>query len=98
MSQGRPVIVWCIFVKSMAELRRRLLDCGIEARTINGQDDLVCRSEDLDDFRAGKFPVLITNPHTLTEPACAVIALCASDVYITGIYRDKYSLSAGSHT
>lgn len=49
-------------------------------------------------FEQGKFPVLITNPHTLAEPACAVIALCVRGVYITGIYRDKYSLSAGSHT
>ena len=80
VSQARPIIVWCIFVKSMADLRRRLLDCGIEARTINGQDDLVCRSEDLDDFRAGKFPVLITNPHTLAE-SVSLHSICHDAVY-----------------
>lgn len=80
VSQGRPIIVWCIFVKSMADLRRRLLNCGIEARTINGQDDLVCRSEDLDDFRAGKFPVLITNPHTLAE-SVSLHSICHDAVY-----------------
>ena len=80
VSQNRPVIVWCIFVKSMADMRRRLLVRGIEARTINGEDDLVCRSNDLDDFRAGKFPVLITNPHTLAE-SVSLHSVCHDAVY-----------------
>lgn len=80
VAQGRSVIVWCIFIKSMSDLQRGLADMGIEARTINGQDDLVCRSADLDDFRAGKFPVLITNPHTLAE-SVSLHSICHDAVY-----------------
>ena len=80
VAQGRSVIVWCIFIKSMSDLQRGLADMGIEARTINGQDDLVCRSIDLDDFRAGKFPVLITNPHTLAE-SVSLHSICHDAVY-----------------
>lgn len=80
VAQGRSVIVWCIFIKSMSDLQRGLADMGLEARTINGQDDLVCRSADLDDFRAGKFPVLITNPHTLAE-SVSLHSICHDAVY-----------------
>ncbi len=80
VAQGRSVIVWCIFIKSMSDLQRGLAGMGIEARTINGQDDLVCRSADLDDFRAGKFPVLITNPHTLAE-SVSLHSICHDAVY-----------------
>lgn len=77
---GHPVIVWCIFVKSMETLRRDLAQQGIEAHVISGDVILDNRTRVLDDFRAGRFPVLITNPHTLAE-SVSLHSVCHDAVY-----------------
>ncbi len=77
---GRPVIVWCIFIKSMETLRRDLVQQGIEAHVISGDVVLDDRTRVLDDFRAGRFPVLITNPHTLAE-SVSLHSVCHDAVY-----------------
>lgn len=77
---GRPVIVWCIFIKSMETLRRDLAQQGIEAHVISGDVVLDDRTRVLDDFRAGRFPVLITNPHTLAE-SVSLHSVCHDAVY-----------------
>lgn len=77
---GHPVIIWCIFIKSMETLRRDLAQQGIEARVISGDVILDDRTRDLDDFRAGRFPVLITNPHTLAE-SVSLHSVCHDAVY-----------------
>lgn len=77
---GRPVIVWCVFRKSMRDIQKDLAMRGIEARVVCGdviQDD---RTRVLDDFRAGCFPVLITNPHTLAE-SVSLHSVCHDAVY-----------------
>lgn len=76
----RPVIVWCIFIKSMETLRRDLAQQGIEAHVISGDVVLDDRTRVLDDFRAGRFPVLITNPHTLAE-SVSLHSVCHDAVY-----------------
>lgn len=78
--QGRPVIVWCIFVKSMYDVAGALEARGVRARVISGdtfQDD---RTQLLDDFRAGRFDVLVTNPHTLAE-SVSLHSVCHDAVY-----------------
>lgn len=77
---GHPVIVWCIFIKSMETLRRDLAEQGIEAHVISGDVILDDRTRVLDDFRAGRFPVLITNPHTLAE-SVSLHSVCHDAVY-----------------
>ena len=77
---GRPVIVWCVFRESMRDLSRDLKRRGIEARVVYGDVDVDDRSRILDDFRAGKFPVLITNPHTLAE-SVSLHSVCHDAVY-----------------
>lgn len=77
---GHPVIVWCIFIKSMETLRRDLVQQGIEAHVISGDVVLDDRTRVLDDFRAGRFPVLITNPHTLAE-SVSLHSICHDAVY-----------------
>lgn len=78
--QGRPVIVWCIFTKSMADLKAGLARRGVEAHVIEGDVLLADRTRVLDDFRAGRFPVLITNPHTLAE-SVSLHSVCHDAVY-----------------
>lgn len=75
-----PVIVWCIFIKSMETLRRDLAQEGIEAHVVSGDVVLDDRTRVLDDFRAGRFPVLITNPHTLAE-SVSLHSVCHDAVY-----------------
>ena len=77
---GHPAIVWCIFRKSMDDIRKDLAAFGIESRVICGDVPLADRSDVLDDFRAGRFPVLITNPHTLAE-SVSLHSVCHDAVY-----------------
>ena len=77
---GRPTIVWCIFRKSMDDLQRELAARGVEAHVICGDVILDDRTRVLDDFRAGRFPVLITNPHTLAE-SVSLHSVCHDAVY-----------------
>lgn len=80
VDEGKPVIVWCIFRKSMDDLRRDLARQGVEAHVICGDVILDDRTRVLDDFRAGRFPVLITNPHTLAE-SVSLHSVCHDAVY-----------------
>lgn len=77
---GNPVIVWCIFRKSMDDLRHDLAAQDIDAHVICGDVILDDRTRVLDDFRAGRFPVLITNPHTLAE-SVSLHSVCHDAVY-----------------
>lgn len=78
--EGHPTIVWCIFRKSMDDLRRDLAAQGVEARMVSGDVVLDDRAQVLDDFRAGRFPVLITNPQTLAE-SVSLHSVCHDAVY-----------------
>lgn len=78
--EGRPVIVWCIFRKSMDDLRSDLAAQGVEAHVVCGDVVLDDRARVLDNFRAGCFPVLITNPQTLAE-SVSLHSVCHDAVY-----------------
>lgn len=80
VGKGRPVIVWCIFRKSMSDLRAGLAARGITSHVISGDVILDDRTRVLDDFRACRFPVLITNPHTLAE-SVSLHSVCHDAVY-----------------
>lgn len=78
--QGKPVIIWCIFTSSILGLKRDLAARGIEARAVYGDVVLGDRTRILDDFRAGAFSVLITNPHTLAE-SVSLHSVCHDAIY-----------------
>lgn len=80
VSQGRPVVVWCIFVRSINNLRRAFSAMGISAEAIYGATPQDERRQILDDFRAGQFKVLITNPQTLAE-SVSLHMVCHDAVY-----------------
>lgn len=80
VDEGKPAIVWCIFRKSMEDLRRDLASRGIEAHVICGDSVIDDRTRVLDDFRAARFPVLITNPHTLAE-SVSLHSVCHDAIY-----------------
>lgn len=98
VAEGRPVIVWCIFVRSISNLRRDLAAMGIPAEAIYGATPQEERREILDDFRAGRFRVLVTNP----ADACRV-GLSAQRLPRRGVFRVQLQLGApaavkGPHT
>lgn len=86
VAEGRPVIVWCIFVRSIANLRRDLAAMGISVEAIYGATPQDERREILDDFRAGRFRVLVTNPQTLAE-SVSLHSVCHDAVYFEYSYN-----------
>lgn len=65
--QGKPSIIWCIFVDSIFNLKKELENNGLKVGIIYGSIDNDCRTKILEKFKSGKLDVLITNPHTLAE-------------------------------
>ena len=86
VAEGRPVIVWCIFVRSIKNLRRDLTAMGIPTAAIYGATPQEERREILDDFRAGRFKVLVTNPQTLAE-SVSLHSVCHDAVYFEYSYN-----------
>ena len=86
VAQGHPVIVWCIFVRSISNLRRDLVGMGIPTEAICGATPQEERREILDDFRAGRFKVLVTNPQTLAE-SVSLHGVCHDAVYFEYSYN-----------
>lgn len=67
VSEGKQVIVWAIFTKTIERIEKELLREGIPAKIIYGATELEDREKNIEDFKNKKFKVLVTNPHTLAE-------------------------------
>lgn len=85
-SEGKSVIVWCIFRQSIDNLTRAFTRLGYSARAICGDVDMEERREILDGFKAGDVQVLVTNPHTLAESVSLHMA-CHDAVYFECSYN-----------
>lgn len=86
ISEGHPVVVWCIFVHSINNLVHDLRGMGISAEAVYGATPQDNRREILDDFRAGNFKVLVTNPQTLAE-SVSLHTVCHDAVYFEYSYN-----------
>lgn len=67
VSEGKTVLVWCIFRKSMDNFKMLLDEAGISAEVISGSVDALDREDIIERFKRQETKVLITNPHTLAE-------------------------------
>ncbi|SUO03198.1 ATP-dependent RNA helicase [Faecalicoccus pleomorphus] len=67
VSQGKSVIIWCIFRNSISRLKSHLAICGINAEEITGSTSSEERETIIQNFKSKDIDVLITNPHTLAE-------------------------------
>lgn len=67
VAEGKQVIVWGIFVDTINRIDVELQKRGVLSKIIYGGVDLDEREKRIEDFKAKKFNVLITNPHTLAE-------------------------------
>lgn len=77
-SSGKTVIVWCIFIRSIKTLSRLLEERGVSVCNVHGGTD--DRQDIIDDFKAGKYQVMITNPQTLAE-SISLHHVCHDAVY-----------------
>lgn len=87
LRQSKPVVVWCVFVRSIEELVSRLVKLGYRAESITGATAPEERTRILEAFRSGDAAVLVTNPHTLAE-SVSLHTVCHDAVY----YEYSYNL------
>lgn len=79
-TQGKPVIVWCVFVNSIRHLQYKLSSMGLVARSVFGETPQDVREKTLEEFRSGLIDALITNPHTLAE-SVSLHSVCHDAIY-----------------
>ncbi len=86
VSEGKKVIVWCIFVKSIENISSLLDFEKITNQTIYGSTAHADRTSIIDSFKKGDFSVLVTNPHTLAE-STSLHTVCHDAVYFEYSYN-----------
>lgn len=80
VSDGKPLVLWCIFIDSIHRISKFLQERGISTKCIYGEVPLEERQQILQDFKNGRFQVLITNPHTLAE-SVSLHSVCHDALY-----------------
>ena len=93
VSQGKKVIIWCIFRDSIRSLESMLNSHGINAKCIYGEVALNDRIKLMNDYKSGKFEVLITNPHTLAE-SVSLHTVCHDAIYYEYSYNFVHLLQS----
>ena len=86
VKEGKPVIIWCVFLDSIRALSEALEARGVPTRCIYGAVPLEERQDILRDFKSGRFQVLLTNPHTLAE-SVSLHGVCHDAVYFEYTYN-----------
>ena len=86
VGEGKRVIVWCVFRRSMANLAGALMSCGIDVRVICGDTPAEERRDLIHRFKEGRLQVLVTNPHTLAE-SVSLHTACHDAVYFEYSYN-----------
>ena len=86
VSEGKKVVVWCIFKDSIRSIYDLLTDVGIKAKYVMGEVELADREAITNEFKCGYFDVLITNPHTLAE-SISLHDICHDAVYFEYSYN-----------
>ena len=84
--QGKPVIVWCMFIGTIKRLEQEFCKQGIECKCVYGEIELDERQRILSDFKSGRLQVLLTNPHTLAE-SVSLHSVCHDAVYFEYSYN-----------
>lgn len=87
VTEGKTVIIWCIFKKSIDNLTSILNKEGIRTKSIDGSIEPIMRGKILEQFKKRDFDVLVTNPHTLAE-SVSLHMVCHDTIY----YEYSYNL------
>lgn len=86
VESGKKVVIWCIFKDSIKRIHSLLEIGGIRSEYIMGEVELDQRQALINEFRNGKFDVLITNPHTLAE-SVSLHSVCHDAIYFEYSYN-----------
>ncbi|WP_317856098.1 DEAD/DEAH box helicase [Chakrabartyella piscis] len=86
IAEGKSVIIWCIFVDSILNLKYELRKRGVESDCIFGNTSNEDRIKVLNQFREKEVKVLITNPHTLAE-SVSLHSVCHDAIYFEYSYN-----------
>lgn len=86
VSEGKSVIIWTIFKKSIENIHTGLKNIGIDSLIIKGDVPSQDREIILNQFKSGLKKVLITNPHTLAE-AVSLHSICHDAIYFEYSYN-----------
>ena len=84
--QGKSVVVWCFFKKSMYSFERDLRTYGFTANVICGDTPQEERDEILRAFKEDGPSILVTNPQTLAE-SVSLHSVCHDAVYFEYSYN-----------
>lgn len=93
VSKKEKVLVWCLFIETIKLLKEQLCKRGVKAETIYGADFSEIRERKIDDFKNGKFDVLITNPNTLAE-SVSLHMVCHRAIYLEYGFNLTYLLQS----
>ena len=85
-SDKKSVIIWCIFIDSILNIKTELRKKGIRAECIFGNTENDKRTDILDRFKLKEIDVLITNPHTLGE-SISLHNICHDAIYFEYSYN-----------
>ena len=83
-SEGKKVIVWCVFIRSIENIAAHLREIGLSVCTVNG--NTADKSSALDSFKDGNIQILVTNPQTLAE-SVSLHTICHDAVYFEYSYN-----------
>lgn len=86
VKDGKVVVVWCMFVRSIDNITAKLNERGIKARSVYGAVPIDDRQRILNDFKDGRIQVLVANPHTLAE-SISLHTVCHDAVYFEYSYN-----------
>ncbi len=86
VQSDKKIIIWCIFIDSMNNIKEKLNNKNIIAECVNGGIGLDERDSILSRFKNGELDVLITNPHTLAE-SVSLHGVCHDAIYFEYSYN-----------
>ena len=67
LKDGRPAVVWCLFIRSINKIVSSLEQIGARVVKIVGNMDGVVKESLIKAFQKGEYDFLVTNPQTLAE-------------------------------
>ena len=91
--KGRKVLLWCLFLDTIAKVVSSLRERGISALSITGADSEEDRVRKIRLFRDGECMVLVTNPNTLAE-SVSLHRSCHEAVYLEYGFNLTYLLQS----
>lgn len=86
VNEGKPVVIWCIFIDSIKSIQQLLNKQGVISKAIYGEVPLEERQALVKAFKEGEFDVLVTNPHTLAE-SVSLHSVCHDAIYFEYSYN-----------